>query len=416
MNLRCLLVLALAGACGVVPWAHAAEPLRLQDAIARALASNPTLAAEQSQLEAVQARARREALPTPYTVGGDVENVVGTGALTGFKSAETTLRVGRVLELGGKRQAREALGTAEVNQQQNLADAARIQIASRTAARFIEVIADQRRLAYAQERVKQAERTRREVASWVAAARNPESDLRAAEIAVVEAELEREHAEHELLSARMTLASSWGSFEPDFAHAAGEFDALPALEPFESLVVKLPTTPEQRANLLEAETIAARRRVAQASAKPDLSVSLGVRRLEALDDQGLVLSVSMPLGSRTRSALSVTEADAQLASLQARRDAQRFERHQELFERYQELNHARVEAETVRTSMIPKAEQALAFTRRGFDAGRFSFVALAQAQKTLFELRERSTEAAARYHTLLVEVERLTAVAQDATP
>ena len=331
MNLRYLLVLAVAGACGVVPPGRAAEPLRLQDAIARALASHPTLAAEQAQLQALQAKAARDALPTPYSLGGDIENVVGTGALSGFKSAETTLRVGRVLELGGKREARAALGTAEVSQQRNQADTARIQVASRTAARFIEVVADQRRLAFAQERVKQAERTRREVASWVAAARNPESDLRAAEIAVAEAELEREHAEHELLSARMTLAASWGSVEPDFATAIGELDALPAVASFETLAGNLPMTPEQRGQLLEAETIAARRRVAQAASKPDLNVSLGVRRLEALDDQGLVLSVSMPLGSRKRAAFSVAEADAQLAALDARKEAQRFERHQELF-------------------------------------------------------------------------------------
>ena len=416
MNLRYLLVLAVAGACGVVPSGRAAEPLRLQDAIARALASHPTLAAEQAQLQALQAKAARDALPTPYSLGGDIENVVGTGALSGFKSAETTLRVGRVLELGGKREARAALGTAEVSQQRNQADTARIQVASRTAARFIEVVADQRRLAFAQERVKQAERTRREVASWVAAARNPESDLRAAEIAVAEAELEREHAEHELLSARMTLAASWGSVEPDFATAIGELDALPAVASFETLAGNLPMTPEQRGQLLEAETIAARRRVAQAASKPDLNVSLGVRRLEALDDQGLVLSVSMPLGSRKRAAFSVAEADAQLAALDARKEAQRFERHQELFERYQELNHARVEAETLRKTMIPKAEQAVAFNRRGFEAGNFSYLALAQAQRTLFDLRERSIEALARYHTLLVEVERLTAAAQDATP
>ena len=100
----------------------------------------------------------------------------------------------------------------------------------------------------------------------------------------------------------------------------------------------------------------------------------------------------------------------------ARRDALRYERHQALFEKYQELGHARLEAETLRKKMIPKAEQAIAFTRRGFAEGRFSFIALAQAQKTLFELRERSTEAVARYHTLLVEVERLTAAAQDTTP
>ncbi len=416
MNLRYLLLLALAGACGVVPSGRAAEPLRLQDAVARALASNPVLAAEQAQLQSVQARARREALPTPYIVGGELENVAGTGMLSGLDSAETTLRIGRVLELGGKRAAREALGAAEISQQQHQVDTARIAVASRTAERFIEVVADQRRLAYAHERVQQAERTRREIASWVAAARNPESDLRAAEIAVADAELKREHAEHELASARMTLASSWGSFDPDFSSAVGEFDALPALEPFESLAERLPMTAEQRASVFEARTLEARRRVAEASAKPDVTVNLGVRRLEALDDQGLVMSVQVPLGNRRRSSLSVAEADAQLAALDARRDAQRNERYQELFARYQELNHARLEAQTLRKTMIPKAEQAVAFTRRGFEAGNFSFLLLAQAQRTLFELRERSTEAVARYHALLVEVERLTAAAQDATP
>ena len=416
MNLRFLLTLAIAGACGAVLSARAAEPLRLEEAVARSLASNPSLAAEAAELRAAQARAEREGLATPYTVGGDLENVAGTGALRGVRSAETTLRLGRVIELGGKRAARQALGAAEVNRQRNVADVARLDIASRTTARFIEVVVDQQWLEFAREQVKLAERTRREVAAWVAAARNPESDLRAAEIVVAEAELEREHAEHELASARMTLAASWGSFEPDFTSVVGDLRELPAVEPFEVLAARLPMTPAQRNALLESEAIVARRRVAVASARPDVSVSLGVRRLEALDDQGVVMSVSVPLGSRPRASLAIAEADAQLAALEARRDARRAEGHQGLFEKYQELIHARTEYTALRTRMLPKAEQALAFTRRGFEAGRFSFVSLAQAQRTLFDLRERSVEAAARYHTLLVEVERLTTVSADATP
>ena len=416
MKLCHLLVLALAGACGVVPSGHAAEPLRLEEAIARALASNPNVAAESAQLRAVQARAQREGLPTPYTLGGDLENVGGTGALSGLHAVETTLRVSRLIELGGKRAARQALGSAEVAQQQHHAEFARIEIASRATTRFIEVVADQRRLSDAIERVMLAERTRREVAAWVAAARNPESDLRAAEIAVAEAELEREHAEHELASARVTLAASWGALTPDFEHVAGDLDTLPPVESFDALAARLPKGIEQRAAMLEAETIAARRRTAEASAKPDLNVSLGVRRLEGLDDQGLVMSVSVPLGSRPRAAFSINEADAQLAALEARWDAQHIERHQALFEAYQELNHARTEFEMLRTRMLPKAQQALAFTRRGFEAGRFSFYQVAQAQSTLFSLRERSVEAATRYHTLLVEVERLAAVAPESAP
>lgn len=417
MNLRCVVVLAMAGTWCVAPCpADAAEPLRLEEAVNRSLGSNPALAAESAQLRAVQAQAEREGLPTAYVIGGELENVAGTGTIGGIRSAETTLRLGRVIELGGKRAARQALGAAEVARQRNVSDTAMLNIASRTTARFVEVVADQQRLVFAKERVQLAERVRREVSRWVNEARNPESDLRAAEIAVAQAELGREHAEHELASARVTLAASWGSFESDFESVIGDLDALPSVAPFETLAARLPMTPAQRDGVLEGEMIAARRRVAGASAKPDINLSLGVRRLEALNDQGLVMSVSVPLGTRSRAALGLAEADAQLAAIHSRRDAQRYESHQELFEKYQELLHARTEYEALRTRMLPKAEQAFAFTRRGFEAGRFSFLALSQAQQTLFELRERRVDAAARYHIQLVEVERLTTVSLEVTP
>ncbi len=441
MNLHWLMTLAFAGSWGVVLSGHAqtelqagprpaqapqrdpsgaqasrGEPLRLRDAVARSLSEHPALAADVAQLRAVQARAERESLAPPLVAGAGVENVGGTGNLSGVQSAETTLRLSRVIELGGKRAARRALGAAQVAQQRNSAQVTRIEVAGRTTTRFIEVLADQQRLAFAQEGVAQAERTRREVARWVAEARNPESDLRAAEIALADAELEREHAEHELAAARVSLAASWGSFTPDFVEVAGALDALPAVEDFETLAARLPMTAAQRDSLLQAEAIKARRQVAVAGRSPDIDLSLGVRRLEAFDDQGLVMSVSVPLGSRTRANLAIAEAEADLAAVFARRDAQRSESHQDLFQRYQELLHARTEYFAVRDIMLPKAEQAVAFTRRGFEAGNFSFLMLAQAQRTLLELRERSIEAAARYHTRLVEIERLTALASETNP
>lgn len=416
MKLRCLLVLALAGTCGMVPVGRAAEPLRLTEAVARALAANPGLSAESARLEANRARARREALPTPYAIGVDVENLAGSGTLHGVNAAETTLRISRVIELGGKRVAREALGDAEIDLQAHLIQQARIEVASRTTTRFIEVLADQRRLAYARERLAQAELTRREVAAWVRAARNPETDLLAAELTAAKAQLDLEHAEHELESARLTLAASWGASSPDFETLEGDLQALPELEPFADLSRRLPESSMQRAAQFEAGVLSARRRIAMANRSPDISVSLGVRRIEGLGDQGLVVSASMPLGSRPRAAFSIAEVDAHLAAVEARREAERVESHQILFEKYQEIRHARTEVETLRETMLPKAEQALADTRRGFEAGRFSFQALTQAQNTLFELRERAVEAAARFHTLLVEVERLTASTEDTTP
>lgn len=416
MNFRRLLVLAIAGTCGLPFGAQAAEPLRLQQAIDRALSADPALRAENAELDAARARAERAALGTQYSVGGELENVAGTGSLQGFESAETTLRISRVLELGGKRAARQAVGEAETRLQENTASAARLDTMSRTATRFIEALLDQRRLTQADERVGLTGQTRREVAGWVEAGRNPATDLLAAELALAQAELEREHAEHELQAARMTLAASWGAGDVDFGELAGDLESLPVPASFGTLAARLQETPEQRDSELRAGALAAQRRAAVADARSDLTLSLGVRRLEALNDQGLVMSASLPLGGRRRSSLSVVEADARLTALDARREASLIERQQRLFERYQELNHARIEVQALREAMLPKAEEALALARRGFEAGRFSFIALAQAQDTLFELRRREVESAARYHTLLVEVDRLTATPRDVTP
>src|SRR3546814_17878924 len=120
----------------------------------------------------------------------------------------------------------------------------------------------------------------------------------------------------------MTLAASWGAIEPDFTAVTGDLRELPPVEPFEVLAARLPMTPTQRDALLQADTLAARRRVAVTSSTPDIDVSIGVRRLEALDDHGLVMSVSVPLGSRPRADLAIAEDDAYLASGQMRRAAQ----------------------------------------------------------------------------------------------
>jgi cobalt-zinc-cadmium efflux system outer membrane protein len=374
------------------------------------------LLAEAADLHAVGARANREALATPYTAGAELENFAGTGSLRGVQSLETTLRLGRILELGGKRKAREALGAAEVARQRNRGELMRIRIASRTTARFIEVVADQERVEAARRNVELAEDLRKEVARWVAAARNPESDLRAAEIALAEAELEAEHAEHELAAARVSLASNWGSLAPGFSIAAGSLESLPSVPEFETLAARLPSSAWQRDAQLEGDAITARRHVAAASAQPDLNLSVGVRRLEGMDDQALVMSISLPFGNTQRSDLGIREADAQMVALESRRDAERLETHQALFEKYQELVHARTEYLAVHERMLPKAEQALAFTRRGFEAGRFTFASLAQAQRTLSDLRKRKIDAAARYHTLLAQIEQITALPQDIKP
>lgn len=407
--------LALAGAL-CWPWASvSAEPLSLQEAISRVLKSNPMLRAESASARALSQQALLDSLHPMPTLGAELENVGGTGAVSGVHGAEATLRLGQVIELGGKREARSQRGEAIVARQQLEVTRRQLDLATEATKRFIGVVESQMELALAADQVAMAGETRDAVRQRVERGVAPEGDVAHAEIAFVRAELAREHAEHELASARFALASLWGEAGPTRVEANGDLLTLPALPDFDALAARLVSTPEAQAFDRDVARIEGDRLVARASAKPDLSFTAGVRRLEALDDQALVFSFSMPFGTQERSAYAVARTEAELDELAARREAALLDVKQRLFARYQELRHARTEFEALGGRMIPAAEHGLALTRQGYDNARYSILQLTQAQTTVLQLQLDRLAAAARYHTLLADIERSTTEA-GATP
>jgi cobalt-zinc-cadmium efflux system outer membrane protein len=79
-----------------------------------------------------------------------------------------------------------------------------------------------------------------------------------------------------------------------------------------------------------------------------------------------------------------------------------------LFGLYQELLSAGASSEALRKDAIPQAQAALAQTRDGYQRGRFSYLELSAAQQELLDLERASIQAAAEYHRLQAEIERLT--------
>ncbi len=388
----------------------------MNDAVDRAVAGSPAMGAERAAINAAEQQARLDALTPPITVGGEMENFAGTGNLSGFDDAEFTLRVGKTFELGGKREARQALGASRVALQGNELERRRLDVVTQAKHRFLEVVAQQSRLTLAEEEAALANETREAVAYRVKRGASPEADLPLADLAVARAELEQEDAEHELESARVALSVLWGERAPSFTRAAGSMDTVPDLPAFESLTQRLESNPDQQMFALEAARLDAQRRSAEASRKPDLSGTVGVRRLEAFDDQALVMSIALPIGLGQRSDLALARGRAELESLEGRRKAVELERYQELFARYQELRHAGHEFEALRDRMIPAAERAVTLARRGYDEARYSFLQVATARNVLHSLQRERIGAATRYHRLLADIERATAVSGVTAP
>jgi cobalt-zinc-cadmium efflux system outer membrane protein len=394
----------------------AARALTLDEAVSRSLAEHPVLRAQGAAITAAERQAELSALAPALVVGGELENVAGTGSLSGADGAETTVRLSRVFELGGKRQARVASGQAQVARERHGLEILRIEVAAETTRRFVEVLADQARLEVARAEVARAERTLAGVGRSVDTARSPESERDQAEIVLGRSRLVQEDAEHELLTARQALSALWGRREPDFTNARGDLDTLPPIEPLEALVARLPDSADQQRFERETAVLQAERRAASAAARPDVALSMGVRRLESVDDEALVFGVSVPLGSARRSALSSARVAAELEAVAARRAADEQDAQQRLFALYQELQHSRHVVAAHRDALIPRAERVLEANRRAWELGRSGIFELAQSERQLTELHAARIEAAARYHLLLVDIDRLTATSGDPTP
>jgi cobalt-zinc-cadmium efflux system outer membrane protein len=62
----------------------------------------------------------------------------------------------------------------------------------------------------------------------------------------------------------------------------------------------------------------------------------------------------------------------------------------------------------------PQAVAMLRTTDEGFRAGRFSQLELADAQRELLDIERNAVQSAAQFHTLLVEIHRVTGAAPNA--
>lgn len=397
--------------------ARAAEPiipegeLTLARAVDAALRSNPDLQASAYELSAAQARLIQAGLRPNPEVSLEFENFAGSGETRGVDELETTLSLSHVVELGDKRQLRRSMGEAGIDFVTVEQRARELDLLAEVARRFIDVVAAQERVRFADETVALAQTTLTAIGTRVEAGRSPEAERSRAKIALLRATIEQRQAQSELRSARYALSANWGSPEPVFTEAKANLFDLRAVESFQSLLERLERSPDFVRFASEARLRESELRLAQAQARPNLSFSLGVRRLEGSDDAALVAGFSMPLPTFDRNQGSIREAQIRVTQTTAMRDAALVRARASLLSLYQELSAARARVETLRDEALPQAQQALDQTRSGYERGRFSFLELVTVQEELLALRAATIDAAADYHRMLAEIERLTSTA-----
>ncbi|GER09889.1 TolC family protein [Variovorax boronicumulans] len=400
-------------------------PLTLRTAVALALQANPGLsAARHEQAAADGAVVQAGAWPNP-TLDTQLEDLRRN-------NRTTTLQLSQPLELGGKRAARVTAAERARDQAVSALSARRAELRASAVTAFFDVLTAQERLRLAQDSVGLAQIATRAAANRVAAGKVSPLEETKARVAEAGIRVELLQAEGTLRASRQLLAALWGNPAPRFTQVDGAVDQLPAQAAAPEVARRLPDAPVLRQARLEVERRRALSDLEQAKRIPDVTVSLGVKRVPASEGEGgeavsssrrnqVVVGLSVPLPIFDTNRGNIAEALSREDKARDELAAAELQLGADVAQASERLRSARATAETLQRDALPGAETAYRAATKGFELGKFSFLEALDAQRTLFQVRNQYLVALAEAHRAAGELDRLLGtegddIASNATP
>jgi len=380
--------------------------LSLAEALSAALENSPRLEAFDWQVRAQEARALQAGLvPNPGLVV-EGENFAGSGDFSGYDAAETTVFLGQLVELGGKRAKRHRVAVLGRELAGWDYEAARLDVLTETTQRFVAALAARERLSLTHEILRVSRESLKATRARVRAGAASSIEQARSEVVVATIAAQRDRRRVEFDGAKRTLASSWAG-EVRFEGLTGDLTSLRAIPPLERVTEALAENPDLARWTTEIAQREAAVDLARARAIPNVTAGLGVRHLGESDDAALVfgLEVPLPLFDRNQGARSAATADAHRARALARES--RLVLIRSLVAAHAEALGAHGNAEALASTVLPQAEAAYERTRDAYRKGLFRLVDVLDAQRTLFDARTEYVNALQQFHAAAAEVERL---------
>ena len=376
-----------------------AAPISLQAALSLAMEHNPSLRAAAQALAAsegalIQSRAR----PNPELAYSQED--------TRRETRSMTLQWNQSIEIGGKREAR--MKAAEHGRELARAELEAAQAGLRAAVRtaFANVLAGQQRVQLHQKTLEIASSARDAAAKRVLAGKVAPLEETKARVAESSAELALVQARSGLRVARQQLAALWGAQPAAFGSAVGELAQLPVLPDEGLMLEKLEHSPQMlRAQqaVFQARSVA---ELERARRLPDPSVSLGMKRAQEVGRNQLVVGISVPLpildSNRGNQLQALRLADKSEDEMLATRQ----QMYAQLQQQREQLQTSRAQAEQLAQQVLPAAESAYEVAAKGFALGKFSYLEVLDAQRTLAEARSLYLEQLVATHQAAADITR----------
>lgn len=382
-------------------------PLTLSGAMAHMQTNSAVLQAAAYQQEADIARAasKWDGTPNPE-LSLEAEDFLGNGVAHGVDSFQITTSVSQEMELGKKVTHRKNVRASRRDVSALIRALVQQNLRGEVALAFLDVLAQQARLKHAKEMVALSQKTVETITAKVEEGRSAGMEQEKARVEFSLAKLTESDAARALDAAKVSLSAVCGKDAVFFSDVIGYLNTtseLPELNELLSRVQKHPALLVANATVRHQQALAD---AEKANGIPNVTFALGFRWNNASSNHAMVAGVGMPIPLMDRNRGNIDGATKEVQRAESEMDAKKTELVKALTTGYQMLAYELQRLEILQNEIIPSVETTFSAVEEGYRIGRFGYLDLLDAQRTLFEVKNMLLDTLVHYQAARIILNR----------
>ena len=382
--------------------------LKLNDAILIGLVNSPQLKAKGMEINALQASAlQAELYPNPE-VGLDLENLFGSGNYGSLGQSENTFYVTQDFVLGGRLSAGREVELLKSDLAAWDLERERLALITEIRKTFTVISSLQHQNKLNDQLLKISLDFQENLDRRFKAGKVSQAEIARASLISTSLEILIQNREMELSSEIQKLKALLGNPNLSFNRVENicnlEYN-IPEIAELRKSILNSPSLAQYQTDLKRAESAVM---FEESIAIPDLSVSLGYRRINETNDNVMVIGASIPIMIFDNNRGSIQEAKIRVDQTKYKYSGMLNSSEARLSLLINNIKGLGTMIEKLDTESLPQARSAFEIIDKGNLVGRFTVLDVLDSQRSLFLLESQYVNAVAEYNRNVIELEELT--------
>ncbi len=373
--------------------------LTLSDSLELALKANPDIAVAIREREALGGTKVQAATRLNPFVSTSIQD-------TRSATRQIYLQLNQEIELGDKRTARMEAADAFYNKADAELESKQAEIHANVVLAFYEVLVAQERVILAKSSVEVAQSALDVASKRVKAGKSSPVEQTKSTIAEAIVRIELVQATTQLNYSRKRLSALWGDIQPGFERAIGEVTIIPEVSPLSELQTLIDASPSIKIARQEISARDAVTKIERSRAVPNITVSAGMVNNQEVGLNQALFGLSIPIPVFDRNQGNVQEAVSRKFKAEDELVVVKNRIQTNLATQYERLTAARQATLSLQNDILPNAQSAFDAANRGFSLGKFNFLDVLDAQRTLYQTKSQYITALLEAHQSIAEIER----------